>query len=133
MIGRRIPLRELGCYLLSRLDGGFRLALGRHRRSSRGPAVPLEDVLAGPTDPVALARLLIGRSNEEREAAVATYLRRRGLPFARHAFATFEGRGENYSVDVGTGDRIVVLIAHHDAVPASPGANDNAAAVGILL
>jgi Zn-dependent M28 family amino/carboxypeptidase len=26
-----------------------------------------------------------------------------------------------------------VLIAHHDAVPGSPGANDNAAAVGILL
>jgi Zn-dependent M28 family amino/carboxypeptidase len=34
---------------------------------------------------------------------------------------------------VGAGDRVLVLIAHHDAVPGSPGANDNAAAVGILL
>jgi len=133
MIGRRIPFRELGLYLLSRLDGSFRLAMGRHGRSSRGPSAPLEDVLAGARDPVALARLLIGRTNEEREAAVATYLQRRGVPFARHAFASFEGRGENYSVEIGAGDRIVVLIAHHDAVPASPGANDNAAAVGILL
>ena len=28
---------------------------------------------------------------------------------------------------------MLVLCAHHDAVPGSPGANDNAAAVGILL
>lgn len=133
MLGHRFPFRELGPYLLARLDAGFRLALGRRRRSSRGPSVPLQDVLAGPRDPVALARLLIGRSDEDRQAAVATYLQRRGLPFARHAFASFEGRGENYSVEIGAGDRTVVLIAHHDAVPASPGANDNAAAVGILL
>jgi len=30
------------------------------------------------------------------------------------------------SVDVGSGERVLVLIAHHDAVPGSPGANDNA-------
>jgi aminopeptidase YwaD len=34
---------------------------------------------------------------------------------------------------VGAGDRALVLIAHHDAVPGSPGANDNAASVAILL
>lgn len=95
--------------------------------------VPLEEVLAGPRDPIALARLLVGRSNAEREAAVPAYLDHRGLPFARHAFASVEGRGDNFQVDVGAGDRIVVFAAHHDAVPASPGANDNAAAVGILL
>jgi Zn-dependent M28 family amino/carboxypeptidase len=36
-------------------------------------------------------------------------------------------------VDVGAGDRVLVLVAHHDAVPGSPGANDNAAGVAILL
>jgi hypothetical protein len=65
--------------------------------------------------------------------AVARYLEARGMSIARHAFVTFEGRGENYAVEVGHGDRVLVLIAHHDAVPGSPGANDNAAAVGILL
>ena len=55
------------------------------------------------------------------------------LPIARHRVATFEGRGENLSVDVGHGDRIIVLAAHHDAVPGSPGANDNAASVAVLL
>ncbi|MBI2160031.1 MAG: M20/M25/M40 family metallo-hydrolase [Candidatus Rokubacteria bacterium] len=85
------------------------------------------------TSPLALARLLEGRTNAEREAALARYLESRGVPFARHPFADFEARGENLSVDVGTGDRVLVLVAHHDAVPGSPGANDNAAAVGILL
>ena len=64
------------------------------------------------TEPLALARLLEGRSNAEREAAVAQALESR---------------------DLGSGDRVFVLCAHHDAVPGSPGANDNAAAVGILL
>ena len=97
------------------------------------PVAPLEDVLAGPDTPLALSRLLIGRSNTERQFAVAGYLERRGIPFDRHRFSTFEGEGENFIVDVGSGGRVVVLIAHHDAVPGSPGANDNAAAVGILL
>src|SRR5262245_50424512 len=97
------------------------------------PVAPLEDVLAGPDTPVALSRLLVGRPNIEREAAIASYLTRRGVPFDRHRFSTFEGEGENFIVDVGSGERVVVLIAHHDAVPGSPGANDNAAAVGILL
>jgi len=85
------------------------------------------------TEPLALARLLEGRSNAEREAAVAQALESRGVPFVRHAFAADAGRGENLAVDLGSGDRVFVLCAHHDAVPGSPGANDNAAAVGILL
>jgi len=83
--------------------------------------------------PLDLARLLEGGTNAEREAALARHLTAGGVPFTRHPFADFEARGENLSVDVGAGDRVLVLIAHHDAVPGSPGANDNGAAVGILL
>jgi Zn-dependent M28 family amino/carboxypeptidase len=64
---------------------------------------------------------------------VARGLEARGVPFARHRFATPEGRGESFAVDLGSGDRVLVVCAHHDAVPGSPGANDNAAAVGILF
>ena len=85
------------------------------------------------TPALELARLLAGRSNAEREAAVARYLESRGVPFTRHRFATPDGSGESFGVDLGSGDRVLVLCAHHDAVPGSPGANDNAAAVGILL
>ena len=95
--------------------------------------VRLEEVLAGPRDPIALARLVAGRTNAERQAAIPAYLERRGWEFARHRFRSAEGDGENFLVDVGAGDGILVLAAHHDAVPGSPGANDNAIAVGILL
>jgi len=85
------------------------------------------------THALALAGLLEGRSNAERGAAVARHLASCGVPFVRHAFTAPEGRGESFAVDLGSGDRVFVLCAHHDAVPGSPGANDNAAAVGILL
>src|SRR5439155_1179161 len=89
--------------------------------------------IAGDRAPLALVRLLAGRPNVEREAAVARYLAARGVGFARQRFETFEGRGENFAVDVGAGPRVLLLIAHHDAVPGSPGANAHPPAVGILL
>ncbi len=128
-----VTLRELGFYLRARINGGLRFALERDRGAPVVPVAPLEDVLAGPDTPLALSRLVVGRSNAERQAAVACYLERRGLSFDRHGFSSFEGQGENLSVDIGSGNRVLILIAHHDAVPGSPGANDNAAAVGILL
>jgi hypothetical protein len=109
-----------------------RVLRGKRPMHTETPA-PLGDVLAGPRTPLALARLLAARDNAAREAAVATWLDARGVPYTRHRFRTFEGRGDNYSVDIGRGDRTLVLAAHHDAVPGSPGANDNAASVAILL
>jgi hypothetical protein len=124
--------RDLGFYARARLSRG----VGRWVNRSTAPpvsSVPLDDVLRGARTPLALTRLLEGRDNAEREAAVARWLQARGVPFTRERFATFEGCGENFCVDVGRGDRALVLIAHHDAVPGSPGANDNAASVAILL
>jgi aminopeptidase YwaD len=124
--------RDLGFYARARLSRG----VGRWINGAASPptpVAPLDEVLRGAATPLALTRLLEGRSNAERESAVARWLQARGIPFARERFETFEGRGENFCVDVGRGDRALVLIAHHDAVPGSPGANDNAASVAILL
>src|SRR5262249_14950341 len=93
----------------------------------------LDDVLRGGDSPLALSRLVEARSNDERERAVAWYLERRGGPVTRSRFETLEVAGGNFPVDIGSGDRVVMRIGRHDAVPGSPGANDNAAAVGILL
>ncbi len=97
------------------------------------PPATLDEVLAGDDSPLALARLLVGRDNPGREAAVIRYLEHHRIPFARQRFTVSEGQGQNVSVELGSGERVLVLCAHHDAVPGSPGANDNAAAVGILL
>lgn len=128
-----MSLRDVGFFVRGRINAGLSRALNRRRAAPPAAPAPLGQVLAGPCAPHALLGLLAGRANDEREAAVAAWLRARGVPFARHRFETFEGRGENFVVEVGSGDRVLVLIAHHDAVPGSPGANDNAAAVAILL
>lgn len=127
-----MTLRDVGFYLRGRINSGVsRVVNVRRGRCTKPP--PLAEVIRSADSPFACVRLLEGRSNAERERAVAQYLEARGVPFVRHSFRTFEGKGENFSVDVGAGDRLLCLIAHHDAVPGSPGANDNAAAVGILL
>jgi hypothetical protein len=127
-----VDWRDLGFYARARLSRGVGRWLNRATAPPK-PAVPLGEVLRGARTPLALTGLLEGRSNADREAAVATWLQGRGVPFTRERFETFEGRGENFCVEVGRGDRALVLIAHHDAVPGSPGANDNAASVAILL
>ncbi|HYE91332.1 MAG TPA: M28 family peptidase, partial [Terriglobales bacterium] len=129
-----MSLRDVGFYLRGRLNS--RIARTLNARRARTPLTPVatvEEVIRGGDTPVALARLLQGRDNAARQAAVARFLTARGVPFATHRFATFEGAGENFAVDVGRGGRVLMLIAHHDAVPGSPGANDNAASVAILL
>lgn len=125
--------RDAGLYLRGLLSATLSRALNARDRTPRVPPAPLAEVIAGERAPLALSRLIEARPNPEREAAVARYLGARGVPFGRHPFASAEGAGETFSVDLGSGSRVLVLIAHHDAVPGSPGANDNAAAVGILL
>jgi hypothetical protein len=87
--------------------------------------------LPAPT-PRDMAELLAGRSNHERGRLTEDVLRAAGLPVERQIYRTVEGVGANLLVDLGAGPRTLVLAAHHDAVPGSPGANDNAASVGIL-
>ena len=126
-----MSLGRLGLYLRARLSR--RITGFANRHAPPMVAASLEAVLDGAGDPLSLVRLLEGRTNADREAAVERWLAARRIPFTTHRFQRVEGRGTNYVVDIGSGARALVLIAHHDAVPGSPGANDNAIAVGILL
>jgi Zn-dependent M28 family amino/carboxypeptidase len=128
-----MTLRELGFYLRGRVNSGVA------RLVNRGRAAPvlslsLDDLLRSPHPSLLdYVRLLEGRPNDERQAMVASYLTLRGLPVQRFPYETREGSGENFAVDVGAGAETLILIGHHDAVPGSPGANDNGSAVAILL
>jgi hypothetical protein len=129
-----VRLRDVGFFVRGRLSLALARALSARQPRLPVAPLPLETVLAlRDPSPLDLARVLEGHDNAEREALVGRYLAARGVAAETHRFETFEGSGANYAVDVGRGDRVLVLIAHHDAVPGSPGANDNAAAVGILL
>ena len=126
-------LRDTVLFLRGQINTRLSQVLNARDRTPRVVPPPLAEVIGGERSPMALSRLLEGRSNADRQAAVASYLEARGVPFARHPFESSEGSGENFTVELGSGRRVLLLIAHHDAVPGSPGANDNAAAVGILL
>src|SRR3989442_12681551 len=128
-----MSLRDVGFFLRGRLNRAVSRALNRKRPAHTEAPAPVNEVLGGPRTPLALSRLLTARDNAAREAAVAGWLGARGVPFTRHRFATFEGRGDNYIVDLGAGDRTLVLVAHHHAVPGSPGANDNPPSVASFL
>jgi hypothetical protein len=126
-------LGELGFYLRGRFNSGI-ARLVNARRSAPVPPLSLEELLRDPCPSLLdCVRLFEGRPNAERQAMVGRYLTARGLPFARFPYATFEGSGDNFVVDVGDGRPTLLLIGHHDAVPGSPGANDDASAVAILL
>lgn len=113
------------------------LAARLRNRGDRAPRVEplaIEPYLAlGAPTPVDTAGLLAGRANVDRAAVLETVLRARGIVFSRQVYGTPAAGGVNLLADVGDGPRILLLAAHHDVVPGSPGANDNAAAVGILL
>jgi len=115
------------------------LNVGAARVLNRGrgalpPALTLEAFQALPAArPLDVARLLAGRPNSDRARVLETVLAARGWSLTRAPYRTLEGAGTNLFVDFGPGPRTLVLAAHHDAVPGSPGANDNAASVGILL
>jgi len=130
-VRRSRALTDVVLYLRGQINTGLSWAFNAVRGGPRVTPPPLEEVIEGGRTPLALSRLLVGRSNLERQAAVARYLGEHRIPFALQAFGS--PVSENFSVDIGSGERVLVLVAHHDAVPGSPGANDNAAAVGILL
>jgi len=105
-----VSLRDVGFFVRGRINSGVGRVLNARRPGPPLSPSPLEVALHADASPLARVPLLEARTNPERETALARYLEMRGVPFARHRFATFEGQGENFSVDVGTGDRVLVLL-----------------------
>ena len=126
-------LKDLGFYVRGRLNSSLAAFLNAAQPVPVTP-LPLDALLArAHPSPLDYVRLLEGRSNPDRQDTLGRLLAARGLPFSRLPFATFEGSGENFVVEVGPGPRTLILVGHHDAVPGSPGANDDGSAVAILL
>lgn len=82
-----------------------------------------------------------GRTPEGRREWVKTQLKKIGIPHRTEAFSrtlkfgTMERTiaGENIIATIGKGRKNIVVGAHYDAVPRSPGANDNGGGVAVLL
>ncbi len=82
-----------------------------------------------------------GKSHEGRRDFIKKQLKEMGVEFHTMRFDTtlrwgersFDVSGENITVTVGKGTKRVVVGAHCDAVPGSPGANDNGGGVAVVL
>ena len=83
-----------------------------------------------------LAELAVPDPNERR-LSLCSILTRNGLDYTVQSIEPSEEKPhgiENYLVEIGPiGDSHLLFCAHYDAYPASCGANDNAAAVCILI
>jgi len=77
--------------------------------------------------------LLERKSGGERRKALETILRDLGVRYEVQRYAAGPGEGANFFFDLGGGAKTLIVSAHHDAVPGSPGANDDASCVSAIL
>lgn len=72
-----------------------------------------------------IVKQLEGSDNQKRLQSLKQLLRKLRIPFRAEKYDD----GEN--ILIGKGD--VLFVAHHDTVPGSPGANDDASAIAVLI
>lgn len=90
-------------------------------------------------DPIADIRSFVVPSNQARLAALTSLLKREQLPFTTQSFINTKGvAGTNVIVDLGQGDKTIVVSAHYDAVAIpndrqSDGVVDNAGGAVALV
>ncbi|MBE0417609.1 MAG: M28 family peptidase [Coriobacteriia bacterium] len=111
------------------------------RTVSRPEPVPLEDFDAGNAmaDLRAIEAFGVRQGGSAAEAEVAAYIARRLTEFGYTArideFPIVGGRTSRNVVarSEGRSERVLVIGAHMDSKPPSPGANDNASGCGVVL
>jgi hypothetical protein len=95
---------------------------------------PVEVYLNNPNPGLAdVVRVLAGKSDAERRATLARILRFKEIEYQVHRYLTSDDAGANFYFELGSGERVIVVSAHYDAVPGSPGANDDASCVASVL
>jgi hypothetical protein len=82
---------------------------------------------------VDLVRVLETTSNRERRTILKAVLDDRAIAYRAEAYSLDGARGENLVFEVGQGPRTVIVTAHHDVHPGSPGANDDASCIASIL
>lgn len=78
-------------------------------------------------------RLLEGKPNRERRETLERILRAKGIKYKAERYSSGGEAGVNLLFELGTGNPELIVSAHHDAVPGSPGANDDASCIASIL
>jgi len=80
-----------------------------------------------------LVKKLENKSNEERKNTVINILNNKKIKHKIENYNYYGNIGSNIIVELGKGEKYSIASAHYDAVPGSPGANDDASAIAVLL
>lgn len=80
-------------------------------------------------------KLLEYKSDLERLQIIKNILKKKNIKFVEQKYSYFNFKGTNVIVDCGNlkSKRCIILSAHFDVVSNSPGANDDASAIAILI
>ena len=74
-----------------------------------------------------------GKTNEDRGLYVINALKSMGYDPKIEKYSSFLTKGFNIIFETGKGRQVIVFTSHYDAVPGSPGANDNASSVAVSI
>jgi len=80
-----------------------------------------------------LVEVLAERSDEERLQVATQVLTAKGIPHKLEDFSTPRANGKNLVFEYGSGRRLIVVSAHYDPPPDSPGANDDASCMASII
>jgi len=76
---------------------------------------------------------LEGKTNDGRKEALINILNKKKHNIIKESYPVFGDFGENISVEIGQGKKEILLTAHYDVFKNSPGANDNASSIAVLI
>lgn len=78
-------------------------------------------------------RALEGKREKERREALLGLLQQEGYDYSAEEYKLSGREGINIILSFGEGEKEILATAHYDCAPGSPGANDNASGVSVLL
>ena len=76
---------------------------------------------------------LEGKTDEKRRDEILKILQANGYEYNLERYSYAGKNGINIILEVGRGEKEILLISHYDAFLGSPGANDNASAIAVSL
>lgn len=76
---------------------------------------------------------LEGKTEEERKEILLKILEEKGYEYDLEKFNFKGNEGTNIIIEMGSGEKEILLISHYDTFQNSPGANDNASAIAVSL
>lgn len=97
---------------------------------------PVETYLKKPRPDLRdLVNVLAGKSDSKKRETLEGILRAKKIDYRVQRYLNPSGRenGANLLFELGSGRKELVLSAHYDAVPGSPGANDDASCVAAII